>query len=84
MKKKWEELGITSHFKKVHHFSSPKFKTKPSGMKGFINWCEKKEIETENLETIQRALKAASLFESNGDIDKAVEGAWKDHPVRMR
>ena len=63
MKRKWETLGIKKSFSKVHHFSSSKFKTKPSGLKGFYNWCLDQEIQDENLQTVNRALKAASLFE---------------------
>ena len=84
MKKKWESLGIASHFSKAHHFSSAKFKTRPSGMLVFINWCEKREIKDENLQTIQRAMKAANLFEAGKDIDIAIAKAWNEYPVLMR
>lgn len=84
MKKKWGALGIVSYFPQVHHFSSPRFKTKPSGMDVFIRWCEKREIKTENCQTIKRAIRAADLFKSTRDIEKAIKEAWKDCPVLRR
>ena len=84
MKKTWVHLGITSHFAKAHHFSSAKFRTRPGGLGKFIRWCEKREIKKENLQTIERARRAANLFEKNNDIDKAIAQAWKEYPVLSR
>lgn len=84
MKKKWEALEIVRYFPQVHHFSDLKFKTKPSGMGVFIRWCEEREIKSENLQTIKRAKKAADLFKSNRDIEKAIKEAWREYPVVNR
>ncbi len=84
MKRKWESLGIREHFSKIHHFSSDKFKTKPSGLNGFYNWCEKREIMAENMQTLNRALTAASLFEQGRSIEKAINSAWATYPICKR
>jgi len=84
MKHKWESLGIKRHFSKVHHFSSKKFKTKPSGLKGFYDWCQDYEILDENLQTVNRALKAASLIEQGNSIDSAINSAWDSYPIVKR
>lgn len=84
MKRKWEALGIVCYFPQVHHFSAPEFKTRPAGMGSFIRWCEEREIKSENLQTINRAKKAADLFKLNRDIEKAIKEAWREYPVVNR
>jgi hypothetical protein len=84
MKDKWEALGIKKHFSEVHHFSSEKFRTKPSGLKGFYNWCQEREILDENLQTLNRALKAASLIEQGQSIESAIKSSWDLYPIVKR
>ena len=84
MKRKWESLGIQKHFSKVHHFSSDKFATKPSSLNVFHNWCMKREIMDENLQTLQRALTTVSLFEQGQGIEQSIDSAWKKHPIIKR
>ena len=55
MKAGWERHGISRRFSSIHHFSSDKFVTKPSGLKGFYNWCKNRDILDENYQTVQRA-----------------------------
>ena len=84
MKRKWTSLNIEKYFTKVHHFSSEKFATKPSGLNVFFNWCVQREIMEENLQTLHRALTAASLFEQGRSIEQAIDSAWKQYPVCKR
>lgn len=84
MKTKWETLGIEKEFSKIHHFSSDKFKTKPSGLKGFYNWCQNREIQDENLQTVNRALKTASLVEKGYAIESSITAAWAEFQLVKR
>ena len=84
MKRKWEALGITRNFSRVHHFSSAKFKTQPSGLKGFYNWCQRHEIQDENIQTVNRALKTATLVEQGQHIESAIKSAWGLYPLIKR
>ena len=84
MKQKWEALGIKSSFSSIHHFASDKFKTKPSGLKGFYNWCQDQEIQDENLQTVNRALEVAALVEAGKDIESAISSAWESYPIVKR
>ena len=84
MREKCKALGITAKFSHIHHFSSDKFSTHPSGLKGFYNWCQKNEIKSENTQTVQRAIAAAFLYEGGANIEKAIEIAWKNYGLVQR
>ena len=84
MKAKWEALGIEPKFSQIHHFSSEKFSTRPSGLKGFYNWCQKNDIKSENTQTVQRAIAAAFLYEGGSSIEKAIKIAWKNYGLVQR
>lgn len=84
MKEKWVALGIAPKFSHVHHFSSDKFSTRPSGLEGFYNWCQKNDIKSENTQTVQRAIAAAFLYEGGANIEKAIDIAWKNYGIVQR
>ena len=84
MKDRWEILGIKKWFPKVHHFPSPKFSTKPSTLNVFYNWCVVREINSENIQTVNRAVEVAKLVESGLTFDLALEEAWKRHSILRR
>ncbi|GEM_PF-3424307 len=84
MKAKWESLGIAPKFSQVHHFSSDKFSTHPSGLDGFYNWCQKNEIQSENVQTVQRALATAFLYEGGASIERSIEVAWQNYGLVKR
>lgn len=84
MNNEWLSLGIKKHFSKVHHFSSEKFKTKPSGLKGFVNWCESRDIQDENLQTLNRAIYVINLIQEGNNIEASINQAWLKYPVCKR
>jgi len=81
---RWKKLGIEPFFIKVHHFSSDKFKSEPSTLYVFYKHCELRKIKTENLQTVQRAIKVAELYDSGISIDFAIKDAWDKYPVLRR
>ena len=84
MRREWESLGIQHHFKKVHHFSSDKFRSKPSGLDSFCDWCKDREIEDENLQTLNTALTVSSLIQQGKSPEFAIERAWEAYPIVKR
>ena len=84
MKEDWERHGIATQFSKVHHFSSDKFATNPSGLNGFYNWCIERDILDENYQTLQRANRVVALIESGVTTQTAINQAWKDFPICTR
>ena len=81
MKEEWEALKIDSHFPKVHHFSNEKFKSKPPTLSEHYEYCKDKEIEFENIQTLNRALTASKLFSHGLSIDDAIKKSWIKYPV---
>ena len=84
MKHGWEKHGISRRFSSVHHFSSNKFSTKPSGLKGFYNWCKDRDILDENYQTVQRANRVIALIEYGKTIDASIAQAWREFPICKR
>jgi hypothetical protein len=84
MKQGWEKHGISRRFSSVHHFSSNKFATKPSGLKGFYNWCKDRDILDENYQTVKRANRVIALIEDGKSIDAAISHAWAEFPICKR
>ncbi len=84
MKEEWEALKIDSHFPKVHHFSSEKFKSSPPTLSEHYEYCKDKEIESENLQTLERAERAGELFKERLKIDDAIKKSWIKYPVLGR
>lgn len=84
MKNGWERHGISRRFSSVHHFSSDKFATKPSGLRGFYNWCKERDILDENYQTVQRANRVIALIEDGKGTDAAIAQAWSEFPICKR
>ena len=84
MKHGWEKHGISRRFSSVHHFSSNKFSTKPSGLKGFYNWCKDRDILDENYQTVQRANRVIALIADGKTTDSAIAQAWREFPICKR
>jgi hypothetical protein len=84
MRNKWKRLNIERYFPKVHHFSSDKFKSEPSSLDVFYKHCVSKEIEDENLQTINRAIEVTRLYESGVSILSAIREAWNNFPLSKR
>lgn len=80
----WERHGISRRFSSIHHFSSEKFATKPSGLKGFYNWCKDRDILDENYQTVLRANRVIALIEDGKGIEAAIEQASKEFPKCKR
>ena len=84
MASEWKKRGITRHFPRIHHFDSPKFKSKPGSLEAFCKWCAPREIERENTQTIARALEVVRLMDAGNSLKVAIRNAWKDYPVVTR
>ena len=84
MRRSWERHGIAKQFSSVHHFASDKFATKPSGLKGFYNWCRDRDILDENYQTVQRANRVIELIQDGKGVEAAIAQAWRDYPVCKR
>ena len=81
MKIKWESLKIEESFFKVHHFSTDNYANNNASLKSFYNWCRDRNIRQQNLQTLKRALKTATLVEEGHNIDSAIESAWAEFPL---
>ena len=84
MKAAWEGRGIQSHFPKAHHFANSKFERNPPSLVGFCNYCEGKEIQEENRQTVARAMEVVRLFDLDADVEEAIRQAWVKYPVLKR
>ncbi len=84
LESKWLSLGIAQEFHRVHHFSDPKFSGKRETLKGFIKWCDGRDIQGENAQTVQRALDVVTRVEASHTFDDALYGAWAAFPVVTR
>ena len=66
------------HFLKEQHFLCEQFKTNSSGLKSFYKWCQNRGMLDEDLKTVVRTLKAASLFEKGQSIEAAINSVWDE------
>lgn len=76
MKADWKNLEIEEEFPAIHHFSCEQFKADPPSLNDFYNWCQNNEIKDENLQTLNRANKAASLINQGYAVRSSITAAW--------
>jgi hypothetical protein len=81
LESRWLELAIGSQFRRVHHFSSPKFSGKGDTLDRFLAWCDVREIKAENDQTVKRALDLASRMEAGRTFEEALRQAWAAYPT---
>ncbi|SMN00520.1 hypothetical protein SPONL_1353 [uncultured Candidatus Thioglobus sp.] len=81
MKDKWEKLNITPYFVKAHHFASEKFDSKIPTLYEHYDYCIDKNIQGENIQTLDRCLNIAKLCSDGLDIDNAIKQSWVEYPV---
>jgi len=80
----WRALGIVSMFERVHHSAHSKFKDKHERMDSFINYCDAREIQAENIQTINRPLDLAGRMKGGKSFEEALRQAWTEYPIVTR
>lgn len=81
LERKWNDLGIRRHFCRIHHSIKSKHSNKRETLRGFVDYCDCRDIRAENNQTVDRALDVARRVQAGCDIDKALELAWAAFPT---
>ncbi len=86
MARELRELSIESSFQRIHHFSSDRFASKPSTLRGFEKYSERVgyfEVG-ENPQTIKRALAVVEAIRGGSSLEDAIAVAWRLFPLVTR
>lgn len=85
MAREIRRLGLESAFPTIHHFSSSKFRSRPSTLDQFVDHCDPRNLrDGENPQTIRRALAVCRNRDRGMSREAAIAAAWEEYQLVTR